>query len=174
MLWRHVATSTSTAGLEENYSTNDQYDNDMKPRSRRECFFSFFFTKLFFFSFSPECHQAAFDLIRIFHKELLRKAFLDWSSWEQCQELLVNLKTEGADFTTVVHALQDNFELWKKDREQSGLEVAKMVLQFMEAAEILELYDFGIKKEKPMLNEMLLIEMLPMWCLFGKTRYFDN
>jgi hypothetical protein len=40
----------------------------------------------------------------------------------------------------------------------------------MEVMEVLELYDFGIKKEKPMLNELLMVEMLPMFSLMGKSR----
>ena len=109
-------------------------------------------------------------LIRITHKELTRRAFMDWSSWPQCQSLLARIETDEPDFHEVVVLLQENFEEWKNDRRQSDLPVAKHMLQFMDAAEVLELYDFGIKNEKSMLNEILLVEMLPMWKLFGKTR----
>jgi hypothetical protein len=121
---------------------------------------------------SPECHQACLDITRITHKELLRRAFMDWTTWPECQTLLQQLKVkEGVNFEEMCNELDQNFRQWKVHIRSDNKSVGVFCLNFMKAMEVLELYDFGIKKEKPMLNEMLMVELLPFWSLFGKSRY---
>ena len=121
---------------------------------------------------TTRCHQAALDLARITHHELKRKAFIDWSTWNECQDLLKQLKTSNTPFDGVISQLEQNFQDWKVARRgDTTRPVGQFCIQYLEVVDILNLYDFGVKHEKAMLNEMLMVEMLPMWQLFGKTRY---
>jgi len=122
------------------------------------------------FCYTKDCHQSSLDLGRLTNHELVRRAFMDWSCTEQCQVVLGELEQEQADCGEVIQRLEGSFQVWKTGLRESGREVAIFCLQYMEVMEVLELYDFGIKKEKPMLNELLMVEMLPMFSLMGKSR----